>query len=181
METTRYDDCLHLKFCIEKIFGRAAWAELKDCSTIKEWRKWIVKSLKAHSVCVSETIKIVDSSWKKEYSDLIDEAIKRASTCSTISDLISGYAGDMLKISFLQLGLIPDRGFQKTVSLSPENWRFDRFRSVQYVQSNDQKDNKFLSQLSNKVDPQAASDLFREYKSSKGDSFQTWYETESKV
>ena len=178
MKTTNYDDYLHLKFSLERIFGTAAWSELKDFSTLKQWKKWIAKSLKALAICANETVTVADDNWRKEYHDLISSALERVNTSNTIESLMSGFSGDLLQLAFLQLGLIPNRGDQNIVTLKPDNWKFDVYRSIQYVQTTKQKERVIMSQLRAELGSREANDLYRKFKLSKHTSLAEWCECE---
>jgi len=178
MKTTNYDDYLHLKFSLERVFGTAAWSELKDYSTLKQWKKWITKSLKALAICANESVAIVDDNWRNEYNELIIAALERVNSSKTIESLMSGFSGDLLLIAFLQFGLIPNRGAQNLVTLKSDNWKFDVYRSIQYVQTIEQKERVIMSQLRKKLSSREANDLYRKFKLSKQPSFAEWCDLE---
>jgi hypothetical protein len=58
--------------------------------------------------------------------------------------LFANLAASLGTISFLQLGLIPYRLTHESVTLRhPINWKLDQYRSVQYVQNSEQRQNSY--------------------------------------
>jgi hypothetical protein len=73
----------------------------------------------------------------------------------SIDELFGALSATLVEVVFLQLGRIPSNAnvfsnsstkgapleLQRTIPLKPQYWTLRRFRSVQYVQTQEQRDN----------------------------------------
>jgi hypothetical protein len=142
-----YSKYSSLKHTIEDLFGVNAWYELKETDSITVWKKYIIKTLKAIQISIHQTVKIYDAEWLLEVDDIINKGIDSAKKTDSIDELISVLAGTMINVSFQQVGHMPRRKRSDlNITLKKNNWNFNSYRSVMYVQSPEQKEYRFWCQ-----------------------------------
>jgi hypothetical protein len=90
------------------------------------------------------TIQIVDIYWFEELNSEIKHGKEMIKSSNDFEQLFANLAASIGRISFLQFGLIPTRLTQENITLRhPSNWKLDSYRSVQYVQNDEQKKTLF--------------------------------------
>jgi len=127
-----------LKQALEEIFGKDAWYELKECTSLSKWKKHLSKLLAAIRISIHETVRLADAEWFEEADALIERsnsAIKGAKSADELFSTLSAY---LKRIVFHQIGFRPMRITMKKVTLAKDYWRLDLYRSVQYVQTLEQ-------------------------------------------
>lgn len=129
-----------VKSLFEKILGRAAFLRVKDYGSLSTWRSNYERLLKAIEVSIDATVEVVDDEWRDEVSDLIDRGRWLLLNAKSIDELHAGMVATLGELAFLQIGFVP-RGHmaQENVRLVESNWKLDVVRSVQYVQSQQQR------------------------------------------
>lgn len=174
-EYTKY---LVLKSAIEDLFGSEAWYALKESNHLLTWRKYAIKTLKAIKTSIEETIEIVDNDWRKQVDLEIDGGIDRAKKDGSIDEIIATLAGTLIRIAFMQIGNMPHRkGSRKVGSLRKENWKLNAFRTVIYLQTEEQKERLFWSYQQRNIGFDNQIDLHTEYRRSRSDlSYSEWCE-----
>lgn len=136
------EDAYGLKHLFENCFGRKAWYELKHCTDIVIWKKYCGRLLSAIEVSAKSTVQIADEAWFEQLSGEVEHGRKIVQLSEDFEQLFANFSASLGTISFLQLGLIPSRLTVESVTLRhPSNWKLDRYRSVQYVQSSEQRQN----------------------------------------
>src|SRR4051812_4475288 len=96
------------------------------------------------------------------------QGIERLKLADAIDEVVGVVAGTMVEVSFLQIGQMPQRkGKSGSFPLRRGEWRFNGFRSVAYLQTTEQKENRFLSVQRAKLGFDAQFDLMAEYRRSK--------------
>lgn len=136
------EDGYSLKHLFERIFGRKAWYELKHCTDIGTWKKYCTRLLSAIEVSAKATVQIADEAWFEQLSKTIEHGKEMVKLSKDFEQLFVNLAASLGAISFLQLGLTPSRLTQESVTLRhPSNWKLDCYRSVQYVQNHEQRQN----------------------------------------
>jgi len=128
-----------LKSVFEELWGKGTYLELKHCSDISTWKKYSERTLKASLVAIEETVKIKDEHWHKAVQSLVAHGIERIKISHSFDDLFESLSATYVELSFLQIGLMPDRPSDIKATLRKQDWGLDRYRTVQYVQSPDQK------------------------------------------
>ena len=85
-------------------------------------------------------MEVADVEWKEEVKSLLTHGVERIATATSIDELHAAVAATLGELAFLQLGFIP-RGHHRvdTVPLAIRNWRMNPVRTVQYVQSAEQR------------------------------------------
>ena len=69
-----------------------------------------------------------------------------------IDEMVSIVSATVLQVSFLQGGIMPrGKGKKKKTSLRKGAWKLDTFRNVQYVQSDAQREELFLSEQRRRI------------------------------
>lgn len=170
-----YDKYLSLKSKFEDLFGTTAWYSLKESTSVSEWKKYSIKSLKALKVSIEQSVKHYDSEWIGEVEDNINNGIEHIKSKNTIDEVIASLAATLLGLSFLQIGFSPKRSGTNDVSLRKDNWKLDMFRSAAYLQSIEQKESMFKHNQQKEIGAQKQRDLLYKYKRARsGLSFSEW-------
>jgi hypothetical protein len=156
-----------LKSAIEDLLGEAAWRDLKECTSLATWRRYVLKLIDAIDLSIKTNIQICDDDWMSQVSDNLAHGKELARIAKDTDDLIAALTATLLKQVFLQLGQAPRRKTSRAVSLKAENWRLDGFRSVQIVQTPAQREVLFLSKQRRDIGFDAQFDLEAEYRRSK--------------
>ncbi|HSH72658.1 MAG TPA: hypothetical protein VK974_06345 [Methylophilaceae bacterium] len=162
-----------LKSAIEDLLGEAAWRDLKECTSTKTWRRYVLKLIDAIEISVATNIQICDEDWMSQVQDNLGHGRELARIAENTDDLISALTSTLLRQVFLQLGNIPRRKTVRTVTLKTENWRLDGFRTVQIVQTPAQRNALFMFKQRKKIGFDAQLDLEAEYRRSKS-KLQYW-------
>lgn len=159
-----YSKFLFLKSTIEELFGRKAWYELKESNYVPTWRKHIINTLKAVKISIHDTVKYCDNDWIKEIEQIVERGIELAKQGKSIDELISILAGCMTAISFMQIGLMPHRkGLDKKIALRKGNWNLSKYRTVVYLQTDEQKESLYMNKQQKKIGYEKQMELRREY------------------
>lgn len=153
-----------LKSSIEDLLGNRAWLELKETTSTTTWRRYVFKLLDAIELGVETTVLIKDEDWMQEVRSNLNHGRELARIAVTPEDAIAALSATLLRQVFLQLGSAPSRNTAASVPLKPRNWNFSGFRSVQYVQSPQQKEDLFLSKQRRAIGFEAQLDLRAEYR-----------------
>jgi len=142
------------KALFEQILGRTAFMRVKDYGPLSAWRENYTKLLRAVGVAAEATVEVVDVEWKQEVSELLTHGIKRLTTAKSIDELHAAAAATLGELAFLQLGFVPRSHFRvANVPLTARNWKMDPVRTVQYVQSAEQREaQKRLSGIGVRLD-----------------------------
>jgi len=136
------EDSYVLKDFVGRLFGNSAWLEIKHATDVKTWKKYASKILSVIEFSKENTVMVADEQWFEVWGKIIAEGKDDLKSLTTVEQIFSSLATILAKISFLQLGKIPDNYRSKKVSMRDKSiWRLDEYRSVQYVQDNDQKAN----------------------------------------
>lgn len=130
-----------VKALFEQVLGRTAFMHVKDYAPLSAWCKNYIKLLRALGVAIEATVEIVDAEWKQEVSDLIAHGYTRLQHAKSIDELHAVAAATLGELAFLQLGFVP-RGHHNTdnIPLTSRNWKMNAVRTVQYIQSKEQRD-----------------------------------------
>jgi len=136
------EDGYVLKHLFENLFGRKAWLDLKHSTDLPKWKNYCARLLSAIEVSAKTTIQVVDEQWLRELAAQVEHGKNLIKLSKDFEQLFASLAGSLGNISFLQLGLIPTRLTQDSVTLRhTSNWKLDSYRSVQYVQNQTQQEN----------------------------------------
>lgn len=165
-----------LKSAIEDTFGRDAWYALKESNHIPTWRKYAEKVLKAVKLSIHDTVEICDDDWLKEIDREIDKGLESIRRCREIDEIVADMAATLLRISFLQVGLVPRRkGKPGPFRLRKGQWNLSAFRSAVYLQTKEQKERAFWSAQQRRIGFDKQTALYSEWRSSgRGLSYVEW-------
>ena len=156
-----------LKSSIEDLLGNRAWLELKETTSATTWRRYVLKLLDAIELSVETTVLIKDDEWMQDVRSNLKHGRELMRVAKSPEDVIAALSGTLLRQVFLQLGSAPSRKTAASVPLKSQNWNFSGFRSVQYVQSPQQKEDLFLSKQRRAIGFEAQLDLQSEYRRSR--------------
>lgn len=167
MATNEYSKYLVLKSAIEELFGNDAWYALKESNHFPTWRKYAIKTLQAVRVAISTSVDVCDDKWREEINQLLADGITEIKKEQNIDEIIATLAGTLVRISFTQIGLMPNRkGTPKSVTLHKDVWRLNSFRSVIYTQTREQKERLFWREQQSEIGFNAQLDIHTEYRQS---------------
>jgi hypothetical protein len=167
--TIRADISQHcaIKMAFEQIFGNEAWLDLKECTSIATWKKYTIKLLRAIRLAVEETTQVRDDAWFTEICEHIEYGLQIARNAKLIEELLSGLSATLIRVVFLQIGMVPNRTQDRKVTLARDNWRLDDFRTIQYVQSSRQLERLFWSKQQKALGFEKQMGLRGQYRASK--------------
>jgi hypothetical protein len=142
MNGIRYDisQFYPLKAAFEQILGRRTYRKLKETATLSDWKVETKKILKAIELSIAETVKVADAEFYKEAKQLIELGHIHIKSAKDISELFASLSATLTRIIFLQIGYIPAHNSLESVPLTQKNWNLACVRSIQYVQSTEQKE-----------------------------------------
>ncbi|HCG5558758.1 TPA: hypothetical protein ACX3GK_004562, partial [Vibrio parahaemolyticus] len=130
-----------LKSMMESVFGRKAWLDLKHCQDLGIWKKYSKRLISAVEVSIKSTVKVADDDWFDELSLEFEHGKKCIDSAGSLDVLFANLAACLANISFLQIGMIPQRHSENNVAARQgESWNLSAFRTVQYVQTQEQKE-----------------------------------------
>jgi len=110
---------------------------------LRKWKKYTARILSAIKVSAKAIIKITDNEWFEELADLIEQGKNRIESAKNTEQLFATLSASLAEISFFQIGKIPNNiRSQQTTLRHPSNWKLNTYRSVQYVQSQNQLEAK---------------------------------------
>jgi hypothetical protein len=129
-----------IKSLFERILGKSSFKNVKDGAQLSIWKKESQKLIKAIKISIDATVEISDQEWKREINDLLQVGSERIMSVKSIDELHASLAATLGELAFLQIGFVP-RGHinVECVPLITKNWRLDCVRTVQYVQSTNQR------------------------------------------
>lgn len=156
-----------LKAAIEQVLGKQAWLDLKECTDLRTWKKYIGWLIDAIKVSAQESVRVYDDEWLIEFKSNLEYGSKNLKSSKNIEELLSGFTAMLLRQVFLQLGMTPNRKRTDKVTMRKENWRLDQYRSVQYVQSPDQIEALFWNAQQKEIGFDRQMELRSEYRASK--------------
>jgi len=155
-----------LKSAIEDVLGRKAWLELKETTSTKTWRRYALKLIDAVELSINTTVLIRDEEWALEVKSNLEHGRELVRIAASPEDSIAALSATLLKQVFLQLGHAPSRKMVESVPLKAANWCFTGFRSVQYVQTQDQREALFHANQRRAIGFEAQLNLQAEYRQS---------------
>ncbi|MET3838123.1 hypothetical protein [Bradyrhizobium sp. OAE829] len=131
-----------MKGVIEELFGNDEFMKVKMSASMAEWRKQCCRILDAVALSVKSTVHIADDEWFDEVAKLVSDGKTRVEESDTIDEMFARFSAIMTRIVFTQIGNMPSRyRAQKKVTLTPDWWTLDPYRTVQYVQNPRQRAN----------------------------------------
>lgn len=183
MATNEYTKYLFLKSAIEELFGSDAWYALKESNHIPTWRKYGIKTLQAIGFSIEATVDIFDDEWRSDIDRQLAEGIERIKRDGDIDEIIASLAGTLIRVSFMQIGLMPNRsGTSKSATLRKDAWRLNPFRSVIYTQTKEQKNKLFWSKQQKEIGFDTQFKLYAEYRRSKAETpYSEWCKKTKKL
>ena len=136
------EDAYRLKNLAENLFGQDAWYNLKHCQDIRVWKRYSKRILSAISASIKSTVEVADDLWFEEIEREISRGKETIDSSNSLDLVFANLAASLGNISFIQIGAVPLRYRKKNVVTRPgSNWKLNKYRSVQYVQNKEQKQN----------------------------------------
>jgi hypothetical protein len=130
-----------LKALFERILGRASFMRVKEYAPLSAWKSESSRFLKALNTAMRTTVLVADKTWRDQVNELIEMGKSRVARAESVSELHAGLAATLGELSFLQLGYVPDNtAASKTIPVNSIYWDMSAHRSVQYVQSDQQRE-----------------------------------------
>jgi hypothetical protein len=167
--------CYELKAIIEDLLGSQAWLELKECTSLPIWRKYVLRIIKVIDLSIDASITIKDEAWIAAVEDNLDRGSRGAQSAATFEELLCSLNATLLRQVFLQIGMLPSRSSREKVPLRRENWCLNTYRSVLYVQSSEQREAAFWSEQQKRIGLERQMKLRKDYKASGSEqTFSDW-------
>lgn len=141
-----------LKAVFERIWGKGTYLELKHCSDLKVWKRYCDRTLQITLLAAHDTVQIADDDWFEMLEALVEHGRELVKIAETFDSLFQAFAASYVEISFHQMGFMPSVYQGARSQLRKGNWRLDPYRTVQYVQSSEQKER--LAQRKEKLQEQ---------------------------
>jgi hypothetical protein len=156
-----------IKQAFEQTFGNKAWLELKECTVVGTWKKYTANLLRAIQLAIDETVRFRDDAWFREINGHIEHGLEISRAAKSLDELLSGLAATLISVVFLQVGMFPNRRSRGKVTLARNNWRLDKFRTVQYIQNKGQLEALFWSEQQTALGVEKQMALWNQYRASK--------------
>ena len=138
--------CYPLKALFEEVLGRKSFRAVKESGSFAAWKEESRRLLKALGIAITATVEVADDQWRLEVAEMLELGEKRIDAAKEFDELLAGLAATLGRLCFLQVGFVPyGHGHQQRVPLNQANWRLDIVRTVQYIQTPEQKER--LSQI----------------------------------
>lgn len=168
---------IRIKSEIECAFGSEAWYALKETTSVKTWKTHFVKVLFSYKVAAKVTIQVADDDWRREFEANIDDAVRKIRQARDFDVALDLFCAALVRQGYLQLGLAPKRkASRRKTRLIASDWTLDNYRTVQYVQTEEQRHNLFRSRLQRDIGKRAGLEVEMRYRHSKSKlSFEEWY------
>ena len=128
-----------LKAVFEGIWGKGTYSELKHCNNLIVWKKYAERTLKASKQSIQDTIKIADRNWLDNAEGIIELGLSLIKGVKTFDELFGYLSSTYIQLSFHQIGFMPTHSLQSRARLVKGYWKLDNYRTVQYVQTKEQK------------------------------------------
>lgn len=129
-----------LKATLERVWGKGTYSDLKHCSDVRIWKRYLQRTLEAIELSISETVQIADPAWFEEVAAILEMGAERLHDTGDFDELFQAFAATLIELSFHQIGLCPQRVMSNRATLRRGGWKLNAYRSVQYVQSGEQKE-----------------------------------------
>lgn len=142
MNGIRYDmsQFYPLKAAFEQVLGKRTYRKLKETANLSDWKAETKKLLKAFELSIKETVKVADAEFYQEVKQILELGVSHIKSAKEISELFASLSATLIRLAFLQVGYLPAHDRLESVSLTQKNWNLACVRSVQYVQSTEQKE-----------------------------------------
>jgi hypothetical protein len=164
-----------LKFTLERLFGTKTWYELKESTSVTKWRKHLLRALSAIRIAFFETVKVRDDKLAQAVTENLARGEQALKAAKSLEDLLAAFSSTLTEQVFIQLGTVPRRRPGSDATLSPKFWQLDGFRSVQYVQTQEQLEALFWSEQQRELGVSSQLSLYAEYTASASElSYSQW-------
>ena len=127
------------------LFGKSNYHGYVGLKSISEWKKVLIKVLKALKKSITVTIESTDSQHKQRMLLLCDETEKRIANLKNIDSVNEQTILGLTSLIFEVLGGRPDN-WNRITTNSENHWRLNRKRQISYCQSFSQKANIILDE-----------------------------------
>lgn len=128
-----------LKAALDQILGKRTYRRLKETADFSDWKREITKLLKAIELSIIETVKVADAEFHTEVKQILELGRAQTKGAKEISELFAALSATLTRLTFLQIGFMHGHHNVELVPLAQKNWNLSCVRSVQYVQSVEQR------------------------------------------
>ena len=156
-----------LKTAIEQLLGNQAWLDLKECTSVPTWRRYVLRLFAVLRISIDQSIEIRDEGWLAEVHENLDRGALAAKSATEIDELLSALSATLLRQVFLQIGTLPNRSTARKVTLAREYWTLNGHRSVQYIQTPTQIENAFWNYQQRSIGFKKQMELRKEHRATK--------------
>ena len=129
-----------LKAVLEQLLGRRVYLRLKETGTLRDWKVELRKLLRAIKLSIKLTVEIADDQWFVDVYNTLELGQKQIGDSKTVTALFAHLSATLTRLVFLQIGYFPSGRYHKqTIPITKEWWTLKGVRTVQYVQSGEQR------------------------------------------
>jgi hypothetical protein len=129
------------KAAIERLLGHSEFMKIKDIGGHPALKASVLRLLRQIEVSIEATVTVVDEPWRSELAEIFARGRDIIKSSKVAGELFASLSATLAELCFLQIGLVPNqRGNRKPLPLKARNWKLSGYRSVQYVQSDAQKE-----------------------------------------
>lgn len=153
-----------LKHLLESLYGRDEYVKFKERTVFKDWKHECSKVLRSIDIAIHENVTVADDDWFDEVKKLMEYGHGIIKMAKSPDELFAALSSVSVRLNFLQLGKIPKFYAAKRVKNNAANFKLSCYRSVQYVQSAQQKYQKKLDDFQKTISNSQFLDLHLEYR-----------------
>jgi hypothetical protein len=128
-----------LKTTLETLLGERTHMRLKGAASLRSWKDEVLKLLRAIEVSVKSTVEIADTDWFEEIDSVLERGRVDIARSKSATSLFANLSSTLTELVFIQLGCFPKGRRRETIPLTKRWWTLRWVRSVQYVQTNIQR------------------------------------------
>lgn len=138
------------KFLIQGLYGQNDYYKVKNSQTVAKAKRYYLKILDTFLIAINETIIISDKTHVELLKSIILEGKRRLSGSKTFDSLDNSFICTQTELIFQLIGNNPERNFEKIVPNRKDKWKLNRYRQIQYTQTNEQKLNQIFNLIQSK-------------------------------
>ncbi len=129
-----------MKATLERLFGHATFLRLKKTGSFADWRRAMRRLLDAIALASRTTVRVADNDWREELDGALSRGREGIALAMGMDELFAAVAATLAEVAFIQIGSMPFRApGVDAVKLTADWWTLSGFRSVQYVQTDEQR------------------------------------------
>ena len=140
------NEILHsISLLFGQLYGEEAYFEMNDYPNFLTYKKQFVKLLNTLKIVIENNVNHADNEYKKRLIEVVEVANKKASNSTEGVILFQIIIECQTKIVFMLIGNQPENfSSKKIVTNNKHNWKLNKFRTIVYLQTEEQKEKYIL-------------------------------------